>query len=594
MQTSSTSLAETRHPASRPAIKALRQSAAVPSALRSLALLCLTAFAVIPYLNALQGDFVFDDILMIRDNPVIQSGSPWQVVTADYYGTAYRPLLMLTYATNARIDARPFSFHVVNLLLHLAVTLTAWALLARLLSSPRAAWLAAALFAVHPVHTEAVSSIVGRAEILAALGVLVSLLATTRAVLDRQRSGRWLLVAGGAFAAGLLSKESAFTAIALAPLVHWWIAPRDDWRRRLAVVTPYAIVGLGYLALRSAIIGSVAMPHPPDPLDNPLAYVDSATRVRTAAIVLADYASLLIAPLRLSADYSLDQVPLALRWSDPRALAAFAILAALAGAAVVGWARRSELALAALLFAAPLALTANILFPIGTIKAERLLYLPSLGACLAAACLLARWSAIRPRATAAVAVALLTLFASRTWVRNLDWRDSRALFASAVSASPRSAKAHHNLGVALQMDGEYEKALFHYEQAIAIYPDYAAAAFGIGHLAMLRGDEATALEWLQRAVRSDWQMSNAHFQLGLLYLRHGQYTAAEAALRAALADRPDNPLFLVNLAASRAAQGDPWGAREILRRIDDLTVANDPETAELLAAARHEVEVAIR
>jgi len=566
----------------------------VSSSRRLLALIALTAFAVLPYLNSLHGEYVFDDILMIRDNPVIQSGSLQQVVTADYYGTAYRPLVLLTYAANTRIDARPFAFHLVNLLLHLAVTLSAYALLSRVVASLRTAWLAAAIFAVHPIHTEAVSSIVGRAEILAALGTLVSLLAVARAVVDRRRSGRWLGAAGVAFAVGLLSKESAFTAVCLAPLIHWWIAPRDGWTRRLAILAPYAAVGLGYLALRNAVIGAIAMPHLPDPLDNPLAYVDTATRLRTAAIVLWDYVALLVAPLRLSADYSLDQVPLAVSWSDPRALAAFAIIATSSAAAIVGWARRSELALAAVLFAVPLALTANVLFPIGTIKAERLLYLPSLGACLAAGWLLARWFEVRPRAAVALTATLLVVFASRTSARNLDWRDSLSLFATAVEVSPRSAKAHHNLAVALEMNGENDKALQHYESAIAIYPDYADAAFGIGHLALLRRDDSTALEWLQRAVRSNWQMGSAHFQLGLLYLRYGQYITAEAALRAALGDHPDDPILLVNLAATRAAQGDFWEAQTILHRIDEVTKPTDPKAVNLLAEARHEVEVALR
>ena len=560
------------------------------------AIVAIALMAMVPYLNALGGDFVFDDVGVIRDNPVVQRDPAWRVFTTVYEpGALYRPLTMLSYVANARIDRGPAGFHAVNLVLHVAVALALYALALRLLAAPRAAWIAAALFAVHPVHTEAVSGIVGRAELLAALAALVALLALARALdAGGTMRWRWLVASWLAFAAGLLCKESAFTTIGLVLVVHWRLAPADGWRRRAAVVAPYVAVGLAYLGLRLLVVGSLALPAVPGSLDNPLAHVDLATRLRTAGIVLWDYLAMSIAPIRLSADYSFNQVPLALSWGEPRPLAALALLVGLGAAALAAWRRWPQLTIAAAFFAIPLALTANVLFPIGTIKAERLLYLPSAGLCLAAGWMLARWAAARPRAAGIAITALLVAFAARTWVRNADWRDERALYESAVRVAPESAKAHHNLAVALQRAGAFDDAVAHYHRALTIYPDYAAASFGMGHVATLRGDDATALFWYQDALRRDPTFAKANLQLGLLHQRRGEYAAAESAFAAGLASTPDDSLLLVNLAAARLSQGDQAGARAALARLDAVAPSPDASTLALVTAARREIEVAVR
>lgn len=556
----------------------------------------IALLALLPYLNALGGDFVFDDVGVIRDNPVVQSEPLWRVFTTVYEpGALYRPLTMLSYAANARLAGAPASFHAVNIALHLAVALAVYALAARLLRSRPAAWIAAALFAVHPIHTEAVTGIVGRAELLAALCALTALLALHRALrASGAAGGRWLALSVSLFAVGLLCKESTFTAIGLVPILLWRVTPGARLGRYAAVLTPYLVVGVAYLGLRLAVVGALGLPAPPDPLDNPLAHVDAATRIRTALLVLWDYLAMLVAPMRLSADYSFDQVPLAVSWREPRVWVAATVLGGLAAAALAARRRRPEIAVAAALFAVPLALTANLLFPIGTIKAERLLYLPSLGICLAAGVLCARLGRRSPRLAAGVVASILALFAARTWVRNGDWRDDRTLYAATVAATPNSAKAHHNLAVALQQAGDFDGALEHYRRALAIYPAYAAAAFGVGHIATLRGNDTEAVGWYRLALKRDERFTRAHLQLGLLYQRAGNYAAAESAFVAGLQDDPDNPLLLVNLAAVRLSQGNRGGARAALARLDGVEPPNDPHTVAVIAAARRQIEVAIQ
>ena len=562
----------------------------------TVAVLCIAAVAILPYLNALSDDFTFDDITVIRDNPAIQIYPARQLFGYVHdAGTWYRPLTLLTYAANASISRAPFGYHAVNLLLHLLAALAVFFLALRIVDSRLAAVVAALLFASHPIHTEAVTSIVGRAEILAALGVLAALLALARA---HESSGRrrlvWCALSVGAFAAALLSKESALTGLGLLAVFDCWIRRRASLRQRLITLAPYVATILGYLLLRYAVVGTLGLRETPQLLDNPLARVDLWSRLRTAIIVLWDYVGLLALPFHLSADYSFDQVPVAHSWSDPRFLVAAALLAGLAGALVATARRAPVIALAALFTAIPLALTANLSLPIGTIKAERLLYLPSVGWVLACGWL-AAYATARQHATGwLVALALVTaLYGGRTWLRNRDWRDNSTLFAATLIDAPDSAKAHFNAGVGLETAGRGADAIREYEHALAIDPACAECAFGIGNVYENTGSDGLALHWFEQAVRRQPTFAKGHLHIGLIRGRHGEFDTSEAAVRTALESEPNNPMFLVEFGAVLLAQGDRWQAGTVLERVKHLDTL-DPDDHAVVAQTRHDIEVALQ
>ncbi len=540
--------------------------------------------AVVPYLNSLQNGFTFDDPVVVRDNPRVTRHSPVGLLTAVYpVGVLYRPLTMLTYAANYRLSPAAWGFHFVNLALHLAVSLGVLALALVLLDSLPAAVVAAALFAVHPIHTEAVNNIVGRAELLAAALVIASLLAQARAV--RRHSPIWSALALVSFALALLAKESAFTAIALIAVLVWWLDPARSWRRAAAAGVPFLLVGIAYLFLRHAMIGSLSLPSPPPVVDNPLAHVALAPRLATALVVLLEYCSQLFLPLHLAADYSYNEIPVVTSVLDARFLLALGVLLALTAGTIAVARRAPALALAAMFTVVPLALTANVLFPIGTIKAERLLYLPSVGWCLAAGWLVA-FAVRRRRVVALVAVAAVTVaFAGRTWLRNRDWRDDLTLFTTAVQAAPDSAKAHYNLAVAYDNQRRFDEALLHLHQSLRIFPDSPEAAFVIGTIYEKRGLDAGAVHWYARACALRWEFAKPHLNIGSIRFQHGEYTAAEAAFRTGLAFDPTNPRLLLGLSLALRAQGQGDEARLILAGIDAADV-DDPSVQDQLVAAR--------
>jgi protein O-mannosyl-transferase len=571
---------------------------------RATALRCalVAVAAVLPYLNSLHAEFTFDDVFLIRDNAAVHVRPAAELLTYVYYpGSLYRPLTMLTYAANATLGRDPFAYHVVNLALHVLVSLAVLFLAQRLLGSRLAATIAGLVFAVHPIHTEAVTGVVGRAELLAALGVLACLGAFWRA---RDSAGvrrhLWTALALAAFAAAMLAKESAFTAIGLLAVLQWWTAPRGTplftpavLRRRVAELLPYAAVAAAYLALRLTVVGGLGLIDTVGAVDNPLAHTDVLTRLRTATIVLWQYLSVLTVPARLSADYSFNQIPLALSWSDPRFLAAAALFAALLAGAVALAPRLPALIVAALFVAIPLALTANLLLPIGTIKGERLLYLPSVGWCLAVGTLAALANRRHAGATAIVIVALVGTFATRTWLRNDDWRSDTTLFTATLASSPNSAKANYNGGVVLQRVGRLDEAAVYYRRALEILPGYASAAFGIGNVYRLKRLDAGALHWYEQSLRSEPRSVETHTEIALLHLRHGELDAAEAAARSGLEIDPNEPMLLVCLSAVYAAQGDEWQSRAVLAQLDGVGTLDDEDSAQIVAA-RHAIEAVLQ
>ena len=426
----------------------------------------VVAACAIVYAGALRCGFAFDDHLMIEGNRVVQAGTLRDIFGGEYWGTiapraqshGYRPVTILTLRANHALSGlAPWSYHAMNVLLHALVSLAVLSVARRLGLPERAALAAALLFAVHALHTEAVTAIAGRAELLAALGVLAGLL-----VHDRGRP----YLATGLFALGLLSKENAivFPALALA-----W----DVVRRRELRWTAYAAYGgvvVGFFALRLAVTGHAMPTFAVLPLDNPLASVSVGQRLLSATAVLGRYAILLVAPIRLSADYALGALPILRTPLNPHFMLGFLVIAGATAGAVALWRRRPDLSFALAALVLGFAPVSNIVIPIHTMMGERLAYLPSVGFCLLVAAVLRPGRAFR----AALAIVLLG-HAGRTYVRNADWKDDATLFSAAFRVTPGSARVANNYGNVLKLRGDVDGALVQFHRAAAIYPDYTDA-----------------------------------------------------------------------------------------------------------------------
>ncbi|HXQ21376.1 MAG TPA: tetratricopeptide repeat protein, partial [Candidatus Acidoferrales bacterium] len=335
---------------------------------------------------------------------------------------------------------------------------------------------------------------------------------------------------------------------------------------------------------RMFVLGLVTLPDEPQILDNPLVHVQLAPRLETALVVIWQYLSQLALPLHLSADYSFNAVPVVSSVRDPQFLGAAVLFTALATLLALNGRRAPTLVLAAVFAALPMALTANILFPIGTIKAERLLYLPSVGWCLACG-----WLITQVRRRQAWAVAVITLvvvaYAGRTWMRNRDWQNDLTLFAATVQTVPGDAKAQYNLAKAYEDRGRLDAAMQHFRAALAIYPLDADSAFGIGRIYDKQGLENDALNWYGRATELNAGLADAHLNIGVIRYRRGDLAVAEREFRSGLDSEPDNPRLLIGMSLVRAAQGHHAEAEETFNRVEAMA-HTDVDILKLLAQAR--------
>jgi len=456
-----------------------------------LAIILLVAAILLPNLGALTCGFLFDDLPMIVENQQLHS---WASLPAAWSTgiwpdgrsiPALRPVAQTVWATLwIAGGGSPLPFHLANFLLAVGATLLVWRLL-RDVTTPDVAFLAALIWALLPIHTEAVTSIIGSAELLAAVGGFAAILEHRHG-----RSGPALLL----FALAVFAKESA-AAFAGVAAVLWWLAPpRRALQKNLVRDTAIAgaIVMTALIAHALAANGPALIP----PMDNPMSLVPWVPRILTALWVQLLYLGKTVFPLKLAADYSYKQIPLVMGFADPRAVAG-CLLVIVAGIAFRYW-RAARLPVA--LWVIPFAATANILFPIGTIMGERLAYVPTVGVAVALAGLLVRL----PRRWLLLVTALwVIVFAVRTAVRNQDWQTADAFYPALVQASPASTKAWYFLGVWHSTRGRDTAALAAYDRAIAIFPAYPEALNNRGNILVAFGRIAEAKDSYRRCLRFD-------------------------------------------------------------------------------------------
>ena len=577
--------------------------------------------AVLCYLNTVPNDFTYDDRPLVLDNPRIHTLtdlralwlSDWWRPGADvtepntYRDRLYRPLTLFTFALDFAVHGlRTPWYHVTNIALHALVCGLVWRVARRLLDDAALASIAALLFAVHPIHAEAVASIVGRAEVLAALFLLLGILALRPAA----GAPGWprAVAAGLAFLAALLSKETAICYPAIAVLVLWTApaGPRGTWRRWLMLAVCLLVPLLIYLPIRYvALEGKLFRAQPVDVLLNPLVIARTAERVVAPLTILGRYVILLAAPNRLSCDYGLAIVDPVQGFTAETALGGLAALGL--GLGLWGFARRGpawrSVALLCAMILASYALISNTVLLIGVPLAERLMYWPSVPVLLLVAvgsaefwrryCGPGRVLEPRRRLLGLLAVLLVVALGLRTVVRNADWADNVTLFGRDVATYPQGAhlnvcyasalvRAAQQTTVREERQPLLHAALRHLDAALRIDPSFVHVITLTGQVRAQLGDIDGARLYLESALRlqpsdRDARQSLARLQnsggelerrldalrtdadaqpndvarqltLGDALLEAGRYAEARTQLERAIALAPDNPRVVRELA----------------------------------------------
>ncbi len=528
----------------------------------------LVAIAV--YAHTLGFEFVYDDVHVVVHNERIHSLANWREILLGPWWTTglYRPFTSLTLALEwAAGGGSPYLFHLGNVAAHAGASVLVLMLAGTLL--PRPAALAAGLvFAVHPVHVEAVANIVGRAEVLATMFTLVgALLYRAHGDPVPRSSGRRTALGLGALAAILLalaSKESAFAAPALLLLMDWaaaraeGVSPAQRFGRHWRLWAAAVVVTATWLALRTRILGELAG-SPPAP---GLAGTGPSERLVLMLPVIPEYLRLFFFPARLSADYSPDFLSLSTTFSL-RSVAGLALLAGVAVVAIAAHRRAPAVTFALAWIAAALFVVCNVLVPSGILLAERTLYLASVGACLVLAWLWGRLLERHRTVAWTVLILVVGAGAARTWTRALVWRDNTTFFPQLVRDAPGSFRSDWVAGMLAYMAGDSARGELLMRRGLKTYSGNGAMWSDFARVMerQRRWREAADYHWA--AFTADRQLESEAARAVAAYVQAGAVDTAQARLAAA--EQLLRPFQDLTISASHVAlaRGDAARATEL-------------------------------
>ncbi len=440
-----------------------------------LPLLVVAGLAFAASLTSLPNGFAYDDVQLVVNN-----GAAHQLLTAPHRfletywpevplvgpGRLYRPLTVIGFAVQWVVgQGRPLVFHLVSVLGYALVAVLVYLLARRFLSEGRAA-LAGALFAVHPVHVEAVANVVGQGELWTAGFMLAGALAYVDARREGYTHHRRGVIAACYLAACLTKETGAIFPLLLLALEP--VLPRVSWREKGRLLLPLALVAVAWLAVRTAVTGSLGGE------EAHAAWVGLAWPFRALTMlgVVSLWGRLLVWPAALSADYSPQEIMVA-SGIGPAQFAGTCVLLFVAYLAL-RFRRLAPLTLTGLAWmAAALLPVANLAAPTGIIAAERTLFLPSVGFVLVVGALAELWAAERSdaarMAAGAAILVLLALGIGRSATRAPVWRDSRTLYAQTLLDAPRSYWAWRNYAGQMVLDDREADARGAYAYAITLF-----------------------------------------------------------------------------------------------------------------------------
>jgi len=508
----------------------------------------IVALAVAASVMSLPNGFALDDVALVAKNARVHSlDEVWQLFTLPYwppqYGASlYRPVVTVGYALQwAAAGGSPWMFHATSVVVYALVSALVLALFRLALSAP-AALIGAALFAVHPVHVEAVSPAVGQNELLAAAAMLAAALVYVR----QRRAGRVGPLATASiaalFALACLAKEHGLLLPAILLALEWFaVTPADahaaEFRERVREIAPLyvvlATVGIAYIVLRTSVLGGVLG-------EMDLVPMRGFARLGMMLVVAPHWLRLLVWPAHLSAEYSPQHIRI------PDGVTAGGMLGVLVLAALVAIffvlrkgtsETRAERAAArlGLVIGAITILPVTNLFSVLVI-AERTLLLPSVGAMLAvgAAVSVVLRPATGSRATrtrafvAAATTVCIALGVVRSNLRHLVWHDDATLFAQTVEDAPLSYRAQFFYGQIMFARGKVAEGERRLRLAIALNPTPSDVS-PLNYLATQYRDAGMcpqALPLYERALAQAEQRPDVRYGLASCLLAVGRTDAA--------------------------------------------------------------------
>lgn len=537
------------------------------------------------YGNTLSNGFVHDDEYQVLNNPWIRdfanlpavfSQDVWAFNKGIGVSNYYRPLMHVVYMLIYQVvGLNAWGYHLVNILAHagisILVLLTGMELFKRYAprESPRYIYLpviAAVLFAVHPIHTEAVSWVAGIPDLGYSFFYLLSFYFYIKVSDDWESlQKRYLFLSVLSFFLATLFKETALTLI-LIILAYDFVCSNSRFSAKelFKRYTPYAVVIITYFVMRFNAISDMVSVNVYRDLSFYELFINCFH-------IFTKYIFLLILPINLSFVHEVDLYTSAF---EPIVLFSMAITLVICLFMAVAARKFKLVFLSFVFFLVPL-LPAFLLRALPYPLAERYLYLPSFGFLLLISALLIHTVDKRrgQRMLTVAGLAVAIVFTVVTIGRNADWKDSYTLWADTVAKAPNTASAHFNLGATLKARGRIEEAIAHYEIAVRLESiPWMHRALGSSYADLGLSDKA--IEQYLTALQLEPNDAKTHNDLGSVYGETGRLDQAIKHFRTAVELEPDNALHHNNL-------GMAWmyeGSLDLAIDQFEAAVRLDPET----------------
>jgi protein O-mannosyl-transferase len=585
--------------------------------------LVLTIIGFVFYSNSFYNEYALDDGIVIKQNEYVQQGFKGisKIMSTDSYdsfyrqmgakqqlsGGRYRPLSVVTFAIEQQLfgskekepplDDVAFIRHVINVVLYVFSIIVLFYLLFYYIlpEKPLAAFGAILLFLTHPLHTEVISNVKSRDEIMSLLFIGLTFIMALRYRNEKKlKQMLWALVF---YFMALLSKEYAITLVFLLPIL-FYILKGDTIRESIVASIPYIAVAFLYLLIRFSVVGKGATTENPDVLNNPYLFATKPEKLATKIEILNHYLRLLFYPWPLSSDYSYSTIPY-VNFGNWKVWLSIVLHITMVYATIKLILKRHILGFALAVYMLHLFMISSLLMDIGATMGERLIYHSSLGFVIAIGFgfdwLLNKISVKSIQTTIAIilGLAITICFAYIVIPRNEQWKNDTSLFLHdsnvvpysvlvngnagqafiklsampenkakekelldsaivhlnrAINTHKRYVNGYLNIGVAYYQLKQYDKAKEYWDIASVIYPNnpyllkyYPALASAYHQEGMaLKDKPLEAIPWLEKATQAQNNVPDFWYNLGGAYFTLGNYTKAREAWQRVLSLDPNN------------------------------------------------------
>ncbi len=516
---------------------------------------CIFLVSFLLYSNTIRNFYALDDDIYTRKNEYIKDGlksMPKLFTQGSLMGfnkqndANYRPVVLLDFMLETAIfHENPFVNHFFNVLFWALGCVVLYWFLLRILQkyNPYIPLIITGLFIFHPIHSDVVANIKSRDELLGFLFGMLCLLHVMKYVQSQNR--KYLIWSGILLFISILCKENSVTLLVIIPVMMYTFS-EIDLKKAALYTLPFLGVIAVYFLIRTSVLSSLTFKdNKIDVVNNSLMAAKTASDMyATNFTFMGRYLQLLFIPYPLNWDYSFNTFPI-VSWMNPKAFGALLIYLAMIGYAAVRVWKKDVYAFCIIFYLSTLVLTSNLIVKILATFAERFLFLPSIGFCIALVFLLCRLFSVDmksskleiPKYFSYLFVAVFIMYAGITLSRIPDWKDNTSLFLSGVDTQPESARAHFAVASEFRVKGENEgnpvvreqhlnHALTEYDKGLKIYDKDPEIYFNLGITYAAMGQKAKAIEAYNKTLELRPSFGGARNNLGVYYFNDKNYDKA--------------------------------------------------------------------